>query len=60
VTCHLDLLTGIVDTPELESEVVLMHISFCETIQKNVVGFSATLEKSYEQKNEILANGQES
>ncbi len=29
--------------------------NFCETIQKSVVTFSNTLEKSYAQKNEILA-----
>ena len=55
VTWHVDLLQGITQSEELDSEVALMHINFCEIIQKSVVTFSDTLEKSYAQKNEILA-----
>ena len=55
VTWHIDLLQNITDSKELDSDVTLLHINFCETIQKSVVTFSDTLEKSYAQKNEILA-----
>jgi len=55
VTWHIDLLQDISDSEELDSDIALMHINFCETIQKSVVTFSDTLAKSYAQKNEILA-----
>ena len=55
VTWHIDLLQDISDSEELDNDIALMHINFCETIQKSVVTFSNTLAKSYAQKNEILA-----
>jgi len=55
VTWHIDLLQDISDSEELDNDIALMHINFCETIQKSVVTFSDTLAKSYAQKNEILA-----
>ena len=55
VTWHIDLIENIIESEELNSEVTVMHISFCETIQNSVVTFSDTLAKSYAQKNEILA-----
>lgn len=55
VTWHIDLIDKITDSQELDTEIALMHISFCETIQKSVITFSDTVEKSYAQKNEILA-----
>ena len=57
VSWHIDLLQDITDSEELDNDIALMHISFCETIQKSVVTFSDTLAKSYAQKNEILAGG---
>lgn len=55
VTWHIDLLQDITESEELDSDVALMHINFCETIHESVVTFSDTLAKSYSQKNEILA-----
>ncbi|MFK5937169.1 MAG: zeta toxin family protein [Sulfurimonas sp.] len=55
ITWHINLLEDINTSKELNDNIALMHISFCETIQKSVVTFSKTLEKSYAQKNEILA-----
>jgi len=55
VTWHVDLLQNITDSEELDNDIALMHINFCETIQKSVVTFSDTLAKSYAQKNEILS-----
>jgi predicted ABC-type ATPase len=55
VTWHIDLLQDINNSEEADSDVALMHINFCETIQKSVVTFSDTLAKSYAQKNQILA-----
>ena len=55
VTWHIDLLQGINEREELDTPIALMHINFCETIQQSVITFSDTLEKSYAQKNEILA-----
>jgi predicted ABC-type ATPase len=55
VSWHIDLIKDISESEELDSEIAVMHISFCETIQNSVVTFSDTLAKSYAQKNEILA-----
>lgn len=56
VTWHIDLIQDINQSQKLNSEIALMHISICETIQQSVLTFSDTLEKSYAQKNEILAS----
>lgn len=55
VTWHIDLLQDVIDTEELDNDIALLHINFCESIQKSVITFADTLEKSYIQKNEILA-----
>lgn len=55
VTWHLDLIEDVNESEDIDNEITLMHISFCETIQTSVITFADTLEKSYEQKNTILA-----
>ena len=55
VTWYIDLIQNINESEKLTSDVALMHIDFCTTIQQSVVTFSNTLAKSYAQKSAILA-----
>jgi len=55
VTWHLNLLEGTDIDEELSDEIAMMHVQFCESIKNSVITFSNTLEKTYDEKNKILA-----
>jgi hypothetical protein len=57
VTWHHTLLKDVEEDTNIEAEIEMMYIDFCHKIQKSVVTFSDTLEKSYEQKSVILSKG---
>ena len=58
VTWYLDLVKDINESEDLQSNIALANINFCEMIQESVTTFSNTLEKSYAQKNKLLAGSQ--
>jgi len=56
ITWHLDLLDGVVTNTSIDSNIVKIHIEFCETIQGEASSFSESINMSYGDKNELLSS----